>query len=514
MFILSIDLGTSGPKVALVNERGDIAAKAVGSLQTRLLPPAGAEQDAEEIWTAVVGATRCALREAAVAAEQIAAVTCAAQYFSVVPVDRDLRPVMNLMLWMDGRGKPHTRRLYEAHPAAFETWLERHGMIPLPSGTDSLSHMLYVRHERPDIYERTFKFLEPVDFIVARLTGSCRANLCTAFPLLLTDNRNLAARDYDAELLRLSGLDRDKLPDLVPVGAVAGSLRPEVAAELGLSPRTRVYSGMNDTQAAAIGSATFRGGGAVNIGTTGQVLAHVAGKKSDLANAILSMPSPLAGRYMVMAENGLAGKALEHFLRHVAHAPDAIADRAAAAAFAGVEEAVATTPTGSGGLLYLPWLCGAQAPEHSPAMRGGFLNLSLATTRAHMVRAILEGVAFNMRWLLPAVERFADTRFEELRFSGGAAVSDAWSQILADVLERPVAQLAEARFVNTLGSAFLAFVDLGVLGLGDIDRLSRIKRRYVPRPTARPTYDLLFAQFLAAFERTRPIFEALNGETE
>ncbi len=514
MFVLSIDLGTSGPKVALVSARGDIEARAVGSVQTHLLLPAGAEQDAEEIWSSVVSAIRRTLAEAAVPAEQIAAVTCASHYFSIVAVDSDLCPVMNLMLWMDGRGKPHTRRLYETQPAAFETWLETHGMIPLPAGTDSLSHMLYVRHERPEVYERTFKFLEPVDFIVARLTGSCSANLCTAFPLLLTDNRDLAARDYDAELLRMSGLDRDKLPDLVPVGAVAGRLRPQVAAELGLAPRLRVYSGMNDTQAAAVGTATFRGGGAINVGTTSQVLAHVAGKKTDLANAILSMPSPIRGRYMVMAENGLAGKALDHFLRHVVHATDPLADHAVAAPFAGVEETVAATPAGSGGVLYLPWLSGAQAPEHSPAMRGGFLNLSLATTRAHLLRAVLEGVAFNLRWMLPAVERFADTRFEELLFSGGAAGSDVWSQILADVLDRPVAQLADARFVNTLGSAFLAFVDRGALGLDDIDRLCRIKRRYVPRPQARQVYDDLFAQFLAAFERTRPIFEALNGDRE
>jgi xylulokinase len=144
-------------------------------------------------------------------------------------------------------------------------------------------------------------------------------------------------------------------------------------------------------------------------------------------------------------------------------------------------------------------------------VRGGFLNLSLHSTRAHMVRAILEGVAFNMRWVLPAVEGFVERRFDELLFSGGGAISDAWAQIMADVIDRPLAQLADARHVNNRGTAFLAFVELGVLALDDIDKLCPIKRRYQPRAAHRELYDTLFGQFVAAFEQNRPIFEVLNG---
>jgi len=172
---------------------------------------------------------------------------------------------------------------------------------------------------------------------------------------------------------------------------------------------------------------------------------------------------------------------------------------------------VNSVPPGSDGLLFLPWLTGAQAPESDPLARGGFLNLTLPSTRAHMVRAILEGVAFNMRWVLPAVEDFAEQRFDELLFAGGGAVSDAWSQIMADVLDRPVAQLADARYVNNRATAFLAFVELGVLGLDDIGKLCRIKRRYAPRAAHRAMYDAHFSQFIAAFAQNRPIFAALNG---
>jgi xylulokinase len=498
--------------VALVNEAGDIAASAARSVQTQILPASGAEQDPNEIWGAVLSAVEQVLREAGTPRDAVAGITCASQYFSLVPVDRDVRPVMNLIVWMDGRGGPYALQLYERHPTAFETWVDRHGMVPLPSGNDSLSHLLYVQHECPDVYERTYKFLEPMDFLIAKLTGTCSANLCTAFPLLLTDNRDLASRDYDPELLRLSGVDREKLPDLLPVNAIAGTLRAELAAELNLPSNTKVFSGVNDTQAVSVGAATFQGShGGINIGTTSQVLAHVSSKKSDLANSILSMPSPIAGRYMVMAENGLGAKTLDHFLCNITFARDALANHSAAEPFAGLDEAVAAAPPGSDGLLFLPWLSGAHAPESAFNARGGFLNLSLRTTRTHMVRAILEGVSYNLRWLLPAVERLVEKQFDELLFAGGGAMSDEWSQIMADVMNRPVAQLADARHVNNRATAFLAFVELGVLGIDDIGKLCRIKRRYQPRPQHREMYDKLFMQFLAAFQQNRPIFEALNG---
>jgi xylulokinase len=144
-------------------------------------------------------------------------------------------------------------------------------------------------------------------------------------------------------------------------------------------------------------------------------------------------------------------------------------------------------------------------------MRGGFLNISLETTRAHMLRSVLEGVTFSLRWVLPAVECFIDDQFDSLVFSGGGAVSDEWSQIMADVMNRPVHQLAEPRFVNNRGTAFLAFDQLGVASLSEVDKVCRIGKTYQPKPENRDIYDSLFEQFVAAWDQNRPIFEALNG---
>lgn len=512
-YMLSIDVGTSGPKVALVGDDGRLAACAVRPVRTRFLAEGGAEQDPDEIWRAVLEASKQVLHDAQVAGTAVLGAVCDSHYFSIVPVDAHGEALMSCIVWMDRRGAPYSMEIYGREPDALARWIEIHGLPPIPSGVDSLAHMLFVRAERPDVYERTHAFVEPMDFVAAKLTGVVAANACTAYPLLLTDNRRLDDVHWDAELIRMAGIDPAKLPPLLPMSGSIGTLRAEVAAELGLSPGTRVFAGVNDTQAVAVGAGTFQPGqGGINVGTTTQVLAHVDGMRSDLASAILSMPSALPGRYMALAENGLGGKLLEHFVSNLVFPSDAFADHSTGDVYARIEQVLAGEPAGSGGLLYLPWLTGVQAPITDPHARGAFLNLSLSTTRTRMLRAIVEGVSFNMRWILPAVEAVAGHAFDELRFSGGGAVSDEWSQIMADVMARPVLQVADARFLNARATAFLAFRQAGMADLEQIHRFCPIKRRYTPREATRALYARLFEQFVIAYERNRGIFESLNTD--
>ena len=363
------------------------------------------------------------MREAAPPPEKIAGVLCSSHYFSLVPVDSEGNPTANLLVWMDRRGAEYGHRLVHDDVDALVAWLEIHGALPF--GTDSLSHMLYVKNRLPEVYERTRCFVEPVDFVNARLTGRLTANCCTAFALLLTDNRDLARLEYAPDLVERSGIDPAKLPPLIPVDAVIGTVLPAVARELGLSPDTPVFSGMNDTQAVTIGTGThLRGRGGLNVGTTIQVLAAATEKKTDAEYQIVSMPSPIPGEYMAMAEVGLGGKLVEHFLHKVIYASDPLGDHTTDDPWEPIDRAVAEVPAGSRGLLFLPWLTGAQAPRQSEQMRGGFLNITLETTRAEMLRAVLEGVAYHLRWMLPGVEAFSGQSFDSLFFSGGGATSD------------------------------------------------------------------------------------------
>ena len=511
-YAIGIDLGTSGPRAALFADDGRQLAHAARPVTTLTLEGGGAEQDPTEVWSAVKDAISEVTRLAGVPGDRIAAVGCCGQYSSIVPVDPAGAPTANMILWMDNRGGEHNLAIYERYPDAFVMWLDRHGVPPLGSGNDSLAHILYLKHDRPAQYEAAAAFLEPMDFVNLRLTGRAAANQCTAFMSLLCDNRQLGQIDYDSDLVGMAGVDPVKLPELLPVDAVVGTVSPEVAEETGLSSTTQVFGGLNDTQAAAFATSTFEGShGGVSIGTTSVLLAEVDFKRTDLEHEVVSMPSALPDRYMVMAENGIGGRALDFILRDIVFAHDELGDHTDDEPFRAVDAVVEGVPPGSDGVLFLPWLRGSFSPSANPLMRGGFLNLSLDTTRAHLVRAVLEGVAYNLRWLLPAVEEFVGHEFDHLVFGGGAAASDAWAQIIADVLDRPVRQLAEPELGNCRAMALLAFCRLGTLTLDDIRALSVTGAVRQPRAENRKTYDRMSEQFVVAFDQTRPIFEALNS---
>lgn len=513
--VLSIDLGTSGPKVALVSLAGRIAASAAAVVHTIVVPPNGVEQDPEEIWRVVVGAVHDVVRAGGVARDDVVAVTIASQYSSLVALDDALRPIGRLVLWMDERGATQTRALWEREPRVLPRWLEVHGVPPLPSGNDSLSHLLWLRAERPEWMARARCVVEPADYLAARLSGVPTANPCSAFMTMLTDNRDLAAVRWSEELLQLAEIDRALLPELVSSFSEIGPLRADVANELGLSPRTRVLSGCTDTQAVSVATAApgLRAGG-VNIGTTSQVLAHVDEKKTDLAAGLATTPSPLVGHYAVLAENGIGARALDWWLRSVlAHglATDArdTGVMADGDSFALLERFAASSKPGAGGVLFLPWLTGSHSPASDPQVRGAFLNLGLDSTRSDLVRAVMEGAALSLAWLLPAVEAFAARRFDTLRFAGGAARSDAWSQILADATDRPVHQLDDARHAINRVTALLGFHALGLVGLDQLETFCPVRQSYAPQPATRGLYDDRLARLVQAFEQLRPVFAAL-----
>ncbi len=507
--ILAIDLGSSTVKAAVVDHSGALRGTGAGTIELMLGADGAAEQSPDQLWAAVMGACRQAIEASSAGAAEIVGVACSSQYSSVVPVDAAGAPAANLILWRDTRGAKHARALIEGNPDARAIWTEIHGLPPSPEGRDTLAHMLYVKHEAPDVYARVDAFLEPVDYLNLRFSGVTAANQCSVYKMLLTDNRQSNAREYDPTLMALAGIGADKLPPLIDVDAVVGGLRADVADELGLAAGIAVVGGVNDNHAVALatGALEKRRAG-LSIGTTASISALVDGLKSEPAKRLAAMPSPLPGRNMVMAENGLGGKVLELVLRRLFF-PEA--DAASDAPFDAVERAAARGAPGSGGVLFLPWINGAGSPASNARARAGFLNISPATTRDDMLSAVLEGIAFNLRWLNEAVEEFVDDRFERVMFVGGGAQSDAWSRILADVLDRPVHQLADARFAPCKGLAYRALVRLGHLGEDARDDFLRVRAVYHPRAEHRALYDAVYGQFLAAYENNISIFTALNG---
>jgi xylulokinase len=284
-----------------------------------------------------------------------------------------------------------------------------------------------------------------------------------------------------------------------------------VADELGLPRGATVHAGINDSHAGALATDAFRPGRAgAMIGTTSVLLDTAAAHGTDLEHEVLSMPSPLPGRYLVWAENGLGGKALEHVLQHVVHAVDELGDHATDDHFTRLDRALASVPAGSGGVLFLPWLTGSVSPHADPHVRGAFLNLSLDTERVHLVRAVVEGICANLAWLLPVVEGFSGHAVDEVVFGGGAARSQRWAGILADVLDRRVLTLRDPDQANARAVALLALHRAGVVAEGDLGGLVETTASREPEPSLRAVHDRMQGAFEAAFAALRPVYRDLN----
>jgi xylulokinase len=498
---LGIDVGSTNVKVVLVRDDGTTVAASHRPLVWQRHDDV-AEQDAVALWDAV----EAALAELAAAVgtramAEVGAVGLCGQYSSIVPVDADARPLAPMRLYLDQRGTPHCFDLLGRHETAFATWLERHPIPPVGGGL-ALGHLLAFQHDEPDVHARTAAYLEPVDFVAARLTGVLAATQGSMFASQLIDNRTLGVTAYDPELVAMAGVDQERLPPLRSVGDVVGPVLPSIAHAIGLGPDVPVFTGMTDSCAQAEATGADRPGRVgIAIGTTGVVLSSVGALGVDLDHEVLAMPGLRTDRYLVSAENGIAGRAVEHVLAHLVHADDALGAHAVVDPFEGFDAALAASPAGARGVRFLPWLSGSLSPQADPTVRGGFVGVSLEARRVDLVRATAEGVAHNLRWLLGPVEAFTGETADEVVLSGGAARSPAWSQVLADVLQRPVRTVAEPGHSGARATAGWALDQLQGRTTGRV----ALAGTFEPDPSTAEVHAHAQGQFTATFDALRPL---------
>lgn len=521
--ILAIDLGTSGPKVALVTATGRVLGGQTMPTTLHLSEGGGAEQDPEDWWRAIVAATERLHAQGLADPARVVAVGVTSQWAGTVPVDAEGRALGRAVIWMDSRGARYIDEIVGGGPrvegyAAHKlwTWIRRTGGAPSLVGKEPLSHILVLRHERPDEYRAASKLLEPKDYLVQRLCGRAVATFDSIALHWVTDNRDVERIDYDPKLLRMAGLPRDKLPDLCRATDVVGTVLPHVARELGLPPGVKVVGGTPDVQSAAIGSGAVRDFQAhVYLGTSSWITCHVPWKKTDLVHNMASLPSALPGRYFVANEQETAGACLVWLRDNLVHPSDALGDHAAPSDFmARLDEAAAGSAPGAGGVLFTPWLYGERCPVADHAVRAAFIGLSLTTTRADVLRAVLEGVALNSRWLLVALERFVGRRLDPIRVIGGGARSALWCQIYADVLGREIEQVEDALQCNARGAALVASLGLGLVKVDEIPEHVGVQARYAPRPEHADVYARLFDDYRSLYRRLRPIYARRHAHDE
>jgi xylulokinase len=501
--VLGVDIGSGGPKIGYVRvtgepewwwyERGDILA--------------GSEsQDANTWWTTIVAAAQRGLAEG-IDPSRVIGVAISGQWASTVPVDEEGSPVADCLMWTDTRGAKYSNKRFGGPIAGYDakmlaTWLRRSGGVPSHSGSDPVSHMLYLLNECPDIIEKARWFLEPVDYLAMRFTGRASASAMSMTAAWLTDNRSPDKHEYDAKLVRLAGVDASYLPPLVPAASLIGSIRDDVADLIGLPRDVRVVTSLPDLHTSAVASGAIHDREAhLSLGTSSWITCPVTMKKTDILRQMASVPGMGIGpKYLIANNQDNAGRALEWYratMTDNAEYDDLIAE-------------AEQTPAGAGRVLFTPWLSGERSPIDDRFARGGFHNISLDTTRGHLTRAVLEGVALNLRWLLGATEHFASTRFDSIRVMGGGARIDLWCQILADILERRLERVAEPLLGGLRGCGLYFGLAAELINPDEVRDLIPLDGVFEPNPDNQAIYAELFTQFTKLYSNNKSLFKTLN----
>ncbi len=517
--ILALDLGTSGMKAALVTVEGRILAWESEPVDLILGPEGFAEQSPESWWQAFLKAGKRLMSRELVPVSSIVAVCCSTQGEGTIPVGKDGVPLMNCMLWMDMRGASALRRnshgLFPINGAGLRKvlrWVRITGGMPSMTGKDPSAHMLFIRDAFPEIYDKTYKFLNVLDYLNLRLSGKFAATSDSILTSWVTDNRNPLGIRYHPALVRDSGIDAAKLPDIVPCTTILGPILPELVRELGLSPDTKVVAGAIDTSAAAVGSGAVEDFAAhLYIGTSSWIAAHVPFKKTDIASALASVPCALPDRYLLTALQATAGGNLTYLRDNILYHKDELLQESAVPDIFKVLDLIASrVPAGSNGVIYTPWIWGERAPVEDRLLRAGLYNLSLRNTREDIVRAFLEGIALNTRWLMAPIRRFTGRPIGPVNIVGGGAQSGVWCQIFSDALRTEIRQLADPLCANARGAAWIAAKAIGEIVFSDLPSMTTVKKTYYPSAKDSEIYDEKFEVFTEIHRKMKGIYHRLN----
>jgi len=486
--IVAHDLGTSGDKASLHDRSGRLVATCTVGYPTRFAAGGVAEQDPRDWERAVGEATRRLLAQAGVAGAAVTGVVLSGQMMGAVFLDRRGEPLRPAFIWADDRSIAQAERLRDALGAerAYALLGHRvHATYPLPK-------MMWVRDHEPRTWAATRAVCVAKDFVTARLTGRLVTDPSDASS---TDAFDLVAGRWSPEALTAADVDPALLPEVVPSTSIAGGLLPEPAERLGLPRGTPVVVGGGDGPVASVGAGAVdpSDGAYVCLGSSAWVAFSALRPVLDPLQRSFTFRHVVPERFVPTATMQAGGAALEWVADVVdpSPSPDRIGRLLAEAGAARAAE---------DGLFFLPYLLGERSPHWDATATGTFVGLRRHHTRGDLVRAVLEGMAFNLRSCLAA---FPGSRDElgSVDVIGGGATSDVWMQVLADVWGIPVRRRSIVDAANSLGAAVTGLVALGEAGFSLARDLSQVTAAFEPDPDRAAAYAAGHGRFVDAYAR-------------
>jgi xylulokinase len=502
--VLGVDVGTGGTRAVVVDASGQILASATEEHEPFASPQIGwAEQNPEDWWRACGVAIRKALADAALRGDQIACVGFSGQMHGAVMLDASDRVVRPALIWCDVRTEKQCRDLTQKIGA--EELIRLTCNPALPNFT--LTKFLWVRENEPENWKRVRSVMLPKDYVRFCLTGERATDMADASGTLLLD---VANRRWSKEVLQAAGIEESLLPRLFESPEVCGKISAAGAAATGLQPGTPVVAGAGDQAAGAVGMGIAAPGAvSATIGTSGVVFAATDRPALDRKGRLHTFCHAVPGRWHVMGVTQAAGLSLRWFRDRfgAGRNSDAVENEDGRDPYDRLTAEAAVVPPGADGLLWAPYLMGERTPHLDPNARAALIGLTASHTRGHVVRAILEGVAFSLR---DSFTLFAEmgVPVRNIRLGGGGARSPLWRQIQADIYGREV-EILEAEEGAAYGAAILAGVGAGVWSSVDAacSDVVKLAQCVAPQPAVVERMNTTYA----AFRRMYPAIASVLG---
>ena len=420
-----IDLGTGSIRLTVYDLSGRVVEERKKDNPVIYPRPGWAEQDAAFWWTAIKELFGSL---APSTLQGIVAITSTGQREGIVPVDRDFLPLDNMIIWLDGRTNQEGKEIEEKLGA--EKIYDITGLVANPAW--SLSKILWMRKHRSETYNNAYKFLQAEDYILSRLSGKAVTELSIASRTCLLD---VVQRRWSSHILDTFDIDKNKLPDLLEPGSLIGTITEDGSRELGLSKGVKVYAGAGDQQAAALGVGALREGMvSIGIGTSSALSMTLDKPVKPKHHKIILNCAAMPGKWEYEPPIRNTGGLVKWFVENVLENEPAYEQLLSDAAM---------VPEGSEGLIAIPYFSGAGSPRWNPDLKGGFYGLGLHHKQVHMLRALLESIAFEIRFNIEAI-RDSGINLKKVILSGGASVNRPLCQIIADVLQADVDVFVEA----------------------------------------------------------------------
>jgi xylulokinase len=496
-YLIGVDLGTSACKTVIFSLGGKKISDAQREYPIYHPRPTWAEQKPTEWWRAAAESIRESLRKAGIKGDEIAGLAVDSQREAVVPIGEDGRELYNSIIWLDGRTRPQVEKIREMISEGEVLSITGAGIDPVFSA----SKILWLKENKPEVFEKAWVFLCAKDYIVYKLTGQPATDYSMASRTLLFDIRK---RRWSEKICSAIGIPAEKLPPLKESTDIIGEVSHEASEETLLPRGLPVVNGGGDRPCECLG-AGVTSEGQVNIGTgTGSAVeVPLAKPRVDEKARIPCCCHVIPETWVYEAIIATTGASLRWFRDQFGGEEKAEAERTDKDPYDLLVESAAAISPGSDGLLFYPYLTGAFSPKFNEKVRGVFFGVSLSHTKAHFIRAILEGVAFQY------LETFGilvdlGVKIERASMVGGETRSDVWNQIKADIIGIEI-RIPEVDDAAALGAALLAGT-----GTGEYSSLKRaaeeavsIRKVYRPRMETRRLY-------LEAYKRYRGVYDFIE----